>query len=226
MSDVSGGAAGLGRDAVPQRGGGDRRLHREDPADLRRGRDDGEIVVCDNGSTDRSVAIAESMGARVVHQPAPRIRQRLPQGLRQRARTLSRDGRRRRHLRLHHDSPVPRGAARDGCDFVTGSRYLGGGDRHITALHRWFGNPALTGTLNTLFSTRYTDVYCGFRAFSQRGLRADPAGESRAWSSTSSSRSMPDSPSSRRPGDPDRPGARARASPSCARSAMAGAAFA
>src|SRR5215211_6032501 len=29
----------------------------------------GEIVVCDNGSTDRSVAIAERLGARVVHQP-------------------------------------------------------------------------------------------------------------------------------------------------------------
>jgi glycosyltransferase involved in cell wall biosynthesis len=30
---------------------------------------DGEIVVCDNGSTDASVAIAERMGARVVHEP-------------------------------------------------------------------------------------------------------------------------------------------------------------
>ena len=30
---------------------------------------DGEIVVCDNGSTDDTVAIAERMGARVVHQP-------------------------------------------------------------------------------------------------------------------------------------------------------------
>ena len=29
----------------------------------------GEIIVCDNGSTDHSVAIAQSMGARVVHQP-------------------------------------------------------------------------------------------------------------------------------------------------------------
>jgi glycosyltransferase involved in cell wall biosynthesis len=29
----------------------------------------GEIVVCDNGSTDHSVAIAERLGARVVHQP-------------------------------------------------------------------------------------------------------------------------------------------------------------
>src|SRR5262245_64788945 len=30
---------------------------------------DGEIIVCDNGSTDNSVAIAKRMGVRVVHQP-------------------------------------------------------------------------------------------------------------------------------------------------------------
>jgi hypothetical protein len=58
-------------------------------------------------------------------------------------------------------------ALEDGHAFVTGSRYLGGGQGNITALHRWFGNPALTRILNTLFGTRYTDVYCGFRAFSR-----------------------------------------------------------
>jgi hypothetical protein len=56
----------------------------------------------------------------------------------------------------------------EGYEFVTGSRYLGGGDAHITALHRHFGNPALTRILNLLFRTRYTDVYCGFRAFSRQ----------------------------------------------------------
>jgi glycosyltransferase involved in cell wall biosynthesis len=55
-----------------------------------------------------------------------------------------------------------------GYDFVTGSRYLNGGHRHITPLHRIFGNPALTAILNILFGTRYTDVYCGFRGFSRR----------------------------------------------------------
>jgi hypothetical protein len=55
----------------------------------------------------------------------------------------------------------------EGHQFVTGSRYLRGGDAHITALHRYLGNPALTRILNLLFGTRYTDVYCGFRAFSR-----------------------------------------------------------
>jgi hypothetical protein len=55
----------------------------------------------------------------------------------------------------------------EGYDFVTGSRYLKGGDKHVTGLHRFVGNPALTAILNFLFGTRYTDVYCGLRGFSR-----------------------------------------------------------
>jgi hypothetical protein len=54
-----------------------------------------------------------------------------------------------------------------GYDFVTGSRYLEGGNQKIPLLHRIVGNPALTALLNFLFGTPYTDVYCGFRGFSQ-----------------------------------------------------------
>ena len=127
----------------------------------------GEIVVSDNGSTDRSVAIAEGMGARVVHQPVRGYGNAYLKGF---------ASARGRYLVMgdaddtYDFTMIPQfvAALRDeGCDFVTGSRYLGGGDRHITALHRWFGNPALTRTLNTLFGTRYTDVYCGYRAFSR-----------------------------------------------------------
>jgi glycosyltransferase involved in cell wall biosynthesis len=127
----------------------------------------GEVVVCDNGSTDRSVAIAEEMGARVVHQPARGYGNAYLKGF---------ASARGRYLVMgdaddtYDFTLIPQFLAplrHEGCDFVTGSRYLGGGDRHITALHRWFGNPALTRTLNTFFGTRYTDVYCGFRAFSR-----------------------------------------------------------
>ncbi|MEP6688558.1 MAG: glycosyltransferase family 2 protein [Gemmatimonadales bacterium] len=128
---------------------------------------DGEIVVCDNGSTDGSVAIAERMGARVVHQALRGYGNAYLKGF---------ASARGQYLIMgdaddtYDFTMIPQFLAalrEDGHDFVTGSRYLGGGDAHITGLHRWFGNPALTRILNTLFGTRYTDVYCGFRAFSR-----------------------------------------------------------
>jgi glycosyltransferase involved in cell wall biosynthesis len=127
----------------------------------------GEIVVCDNGSTDASVSIAEEMGARVVHQPARGYGNAYLKGF---------ASARGRYLVMgdaddtYDFTMIPQflSALQEGnCDFVTGSRYLDGGDEHITGLHRYFGNPALTRILNLLFGTRYTDVYCGFRAFSR-----------------------------------------------------------
>jgi glycosyltransferase involved in cell wall biosynthesis len=126
---------------------------------------DGEIVVCDNGSTDASVAIAERMGARVVHQPLRGYGNAYLKGF---------EHARGRYLVMgdaddtYDFTMIPQFLdvlQRNGVQFVTGSRYLGGGDAHITLLHRYFGNPALTRILNFLFGTRYTDVYCGFRAF-------------------------------------------------------------
>jgi glycosyltransferase involved in cell wall biosynthesis len=127
----------------------------------------GEIVVSDNGSTDASVAIAEGLGARVVHQPIRGYGNAYLKGFAEA---------RGKYLVMgdaddtYDFTMIPQflSPLQDGqCDFVTGSRYLNGGDRHITMLHRYFGNPALTRTLNLLFDTRYTDVYCGFRAFTR-----------------------------------------------------------
>jgi glycosyltransferase involved in cell wall biosynthesis len=133
---------------------------------------DGEIVVCDNGSTDASVAIAERLGARVVHQPLRGYGSAYLKGF---------ASARGRYLVMgdaddtYDFTLIPRfleALQGEGHQFVTGSRYLGGGEAHITALHRYFGNPALTRILNLLFDTRYTDVYCGFRAFSRQAYDA------------------------------------------------------
>lgn len=128
---------------------------------------DGEVVVSDNGSTDASVEIAERMGARVVHQPLRGYGQAYFKGF---------ASARGKYLVMgdaddtYDFTMIPQflSALRDErFDFVTGSRYLNGGEANITALHRWFGNPALTRILNILFGARYTDVYCGYRAFSR-----------------------------------------------------------
>jgi glycosyltransferase involved in cell wall biosynthesis len=128
----------------------------------------GEIVVCDNGSTDRSVEIAESMGVRVVHQSLRGYGNAYLKGFSE-ARgdyLIMGDADDTYDFTLIPDFLDQ--LINQGYDFVTGSRYLGKGDKAITFLHRYFGNPALTATLNGFFGTKYTDVYCGFRGFSRQ----------------------------------------------------------
>jgi glycosyltransferase involved in cell wall biosynthesis len=126
----------------------------------------GEIIVCDNGSTDNSVAIAESLGARVAHQPLRGYGNAYLKGF---------ASARGKYLIMgdaddtYDFTMIPKflDLLQNGFDFVTGSRYLDGRDEHITTLHRLVGNPAITAILNALFGTSYTDAYCGLRGFSR-----------------------------------------------------------
>src|SRR3954465_10543352 len=87
---------------------------------------DGEIVVCDNGSTDASVSIAERMGARGGHQPLRGYGNAYPKGFASaRGRSLVMGD-----ADDTYDFPmIPQflqALNGEGHDFVTGSRYLGG----------------------------------------------------------------------------------------------------
>jgi glycosyltransferase involved in cell wall biosynthesis len=133
---------------------------------------DGEIVVCDNGSTDRSVEIAESMGIKVVHQSLRGYGNAYLKGF---------NSARGKYLIMGDADDtydfrlIPQflDALINGAyDFVTGSRFLGKkGLENNPLLHRLIGNPVITGILNGLFGTKYTDVYCGFRAFSREAYQ-------------------------------------------------------
>jgi len=127
----------------------------------------GEIVVSDNGSTDDSVNIARRMGVQLVQQPLRGYGNAYKMGF-----THARgkyfimadadDTYDFNLIPLFLDKLV-----NEKCEFVTGSRYTGGGGHEIKFLHRYVGNPMLTLLLNVLFGTTYTDVYCGFRGFSR-----------------------------------------------------------
>ncbi len=127
-------------------------------AGIRRLAVEGEIVVADNGSTDRSVAVAESLGARVVRVPERGY------GAAYRAGIVAAHGR----LIVMGDSDDTYDFSkldelvrplRDGADMVLGSRLRGEIDPGAMPwLHRYVGNPLLSGMLNLFFRTRISDT--------------------------------------------------------------------
>jgi glycosyltransferase involved in cell wall biosynthesis len=128
---------------------------------------DGEVVVADNGSTDRSVKIAEAMGARVVHQPLRGYGNAYMKGFA--------EARGRYLVMIDSDdtyefADIPHFVAllRTGKDFVNGNRFKGKmAAGAMTWSHRYVGNPLLSGLLNVFFHTQLGDAHCGMRAFTR-----------------------------------------------------------
>lgn len=123
----------------------------------------GEVVVADNGSTDGSARLAARVGARVVHEP------RRGYGSAYRAGFAAASGRYiiMADADLTYDfSEIPRFVERleGGAELVMGDRMDNIHPGAMTWLHRYVGNPVLTGLLNALFRTGVNDAHCGMRA--------------------------------------------------------------
>lgn len=138
-----------------------------------------EIVVADNGSTDRSAEIAAEEGARVV----PVSRRGYGAALRGGIEAAA-----GRHVMFadadstylyEHCLPLYRKAVESGADMAIASRIHGTIEPGaMPPLHRWLGTPVLTWLINTLFGGRLSDCNSGFRcilksSYETWGIRSD-----------------------------------------------------
>lgn len=130
----------------------------------------GEVIVADNGSTDRSPEIAASLGARVVRQPVRGYGSAMTAGCR---------AARGRYILMgdaddSYDFSRIEGFLENlrlGDDLVMGTRLRG---RILPGAmpwkNRYIGNPILTWVLKRIYGARISDAHCGMRAFSRSGF--------------------------------------------------------
>lgn len=130
----------------------------------------GEVVVGDNGSTDRSVEIAEQLGARVVHQPVKGYGAAI---------TAAAGAARGRYLVMGDADDSYDWSQLDdfidaligGADLVMGNRFAGGIEPGaMPPLHRYLGNPVLSAIARWLHRSPIRDFHCGMRGFTREAF--------------------------------------------------------
>ena len=127
----------------------------------------GEIIVADNGSTDGSQTIAVVMGARVVDIKSKGYGSALMGGI---------NGARGKYIVMGDADDSYNFSQlgpfleklREGYDLVMGNRFAGGiQPGAMKALHKYLGNPVLTGIGRLLFKSPCGDFHCGLRGLTK-----------------------------------------------------------
>ena len=123
----------------------------------------GEVVVADNASTDNSAALAAAAGAHVVHEPRRGYGSAYLAGFAAARGKYIVMG----DADLTYDfAEIPNFVRKleDGAELVMGDRMDNIQPGAMPWLHRYVGNPVLSGILNVFFKTGIRDAHCGMRA--------------------------------------------------------------
>ena len=130
----------------------------------------GEVLIADNGSTDGSQDIAERLGARVVPVPEKGYGSALMGGIAAaRGRYVIMGDADDSYDFRALDAFVE--ALRSGHQLVMGNRFKGGiAPGAMPPLHRYLGNPVLSGIGRLFFRIPVGDFHCGLRGFDRAAI--------------------------------------------------------
>ncbi|MGL5076632.1 MAG: glycosyltransferase family 2 protein [Waterburya sp.] len=125
----------------------------------------GEVIIADNGSNDGSQDIARRLNARVVNVPSKGYGSALKGGIEAARGKYIIMGDADDSYDFSSLNPFIQ-KLRNGYDLVMGNRFKGGiASGAMPFLHRYLGNPVLTGIGKLLFGSPCNDFHCGLRGF-------------------------------------------------------------
>lgn len=131
----------------------------------------GEILIADNGSTDKSPDIAQHEGARVIAVPEKGYGNALIAGIQAaQGKFIIMGDSDDSYDFTNLDGFVK--LLRDGNDLVMGNRFQGGiSPGAMPFLHRYLGNPVLSGLGRFFFNIPVGDFHCGLRGFNRESIQ-------------------------------------------------------
>ena len=131
----------------------------------------GEILVIDNNSTDRSAAIAASIGARVVNEPRRGYGCALRTGLRKACGEVIVFGDCDSTYDFANLDPIYLPLAENKYDFVTGDRFGGQMEAGAMSFSHKLGVPFLSWCGRVKFGMKVHDWHCGIRGIRKAAVR-------------------------------------------------------
>jgi glycosyltransferase involved in cell wall biosynthesis len=137
---------------------------------LKKGGIEGEVILADNGSTDRSVEIATSLGARAISINEKGYGNALRGGFAAARGKYIIMADADDSYDLENLMPFIE-KLRDGFDLVMGNRFKGGIKKGAMPWHhRYIGNPVLSFLGKLFFKTPANDFHCGLRGFTKEAI--------------------------------------------------------